>query len=71
MDEMATKGRQRAVIGWALLFSVPVGVGVSTATMRMSGQGPFAPGVVAPGAVAAVAVFALVFAIGRGGDASV
>jgi ABC-type uncharacterized transport system permease subunit len=26
-------------LGWALLFSVPVGVGVSLATARMSGRG--------------------------------
>jgi hypothetical protein len=63
-----TVRRRREVVGWALLFSVPVGVGVAAATMRMSGEGPFAPSVVAPGVAAAVGVFALVYLVARDGE---
>ena len=60
----------REVLGWALLFSVPVGVGVSMAVMRMSGGGLFEPLVALPGIVAAVVVFAFVALVGRDGGTS-
>lgn len=62
-------GRRREVFGWALLFSVPVGVGVSLAVMRMSGGALLDPIVVLPGVVAAAAVFAFVALAGRDGGA--
>jgi hypothetical protein len=60
----------RELLGWALLFSVPVGVGVSMASMRMSRGALSDPIVVLPGVVAAAAVFALVVAVGRDGTAA-
>lgn len=61
--------RSREVLGWALLFSAPVGVGVSLAVMRMSGGDLLDPLVALPGVVAAAAVFAFVALAGRDGGA--
>jgi hypothetical protein len=58
----------RARVGYALLFSVPVGVGVAAAMMRMTGGGPSRLVVFGPGVVAAAALFALVYVAAR--DAS-
>lgn len=58
----------RTALGYAVLLSVPVGVGVAGAMMRGTGGGPFATMVVIPGAVATVVVFLLVVA-GAAGEA--
>lgn len=58
----------RAAIGYALLFSVPVGVGVAGAMMRTTGGGPLAPLVAASGTLAALAVFLFVVVAAAGGD---
>jgi hypothetical protein len=58
----------RATLGWALLFSVPIGVGVSVAAMRSTGRPPFAPIVAVPGVLSLVAVFVLVAVAARGGS---
>lgn len=58
----------RTALGYAVLFSVPVAVGVAGAMMRGTGGGPFAPLVVVPGAVAGLLVFLLVLA-GAAGEA--
>lgn len=50
----------RTTLGWALLFALPVGVGVAGAMMRGTGGGPLAPLVAGPAAVATLAVFLLV-----------
>lgn len=50
----------RAALGWAILFAVPVGVGVAAAVMRMTGAGPLDPVVALPGLLTAAGVFALV-----------
>jgi hypothetical protein len=60
-------GRTR--LGYALLFSAPVGVGVAAATMRVTGAGPSEPVVFGPGAAAAGAVFLLVAVASRGAHA--
>jgi len=62
-------GRSREVLGWALLFSAPVGVGVSMAVMRMSGGALLDPAAALPGVVAAVVVIAFVALAGRDGSA--
>ena len=58
----------RTALGYALLFAVPVGVGVAGAMMRGTGGGPLAPVVVGPGAVAAVIVFLLVLVGASGAE---
>lgn len=58
----------RTTLGYALLLSSPVAVGVWGGVMRGAGQGPFAPIVIAPGIVAAFGVFILVLAGATGGD---
>lgn len=63
---MDGRGPDRAALGYALLFAVPVGVGVAGAMMRGTGGGPLSPLVAGPAAVAAVAVFLLVVAGARG-----
>lgn len=55
------------VLWYALLFSVPVGVGISVGTMRMTGGGFLTPIVAVPGVVATVCIFALVVLAARGG----
>lgn len=47
-------------LGLAVLLSVPVGVGVSTAVLRTTGRQPFDPWVLAPGLVTAAVLFAFV-----------
>jgi hypothetical protein len=54
-----TTSRERA--GWALLFSLPMGVGIALATGRMARAPPTDPLVFGSGAVATVLLFALVF----------
>jgi hypothetical protein len=50
----------RERVGWALLFGVPMGVGISLATSRMAGSGMGDPLVVAAGTTAAVVLVAFV-----------
>lgn len=54
---------ERAALGYAVLFSVPVGVGVSMGVLRMAGGGLTNPLVVGAGTVAALVLFAFVVAI--------
>lgn len=61
-----TTGLDRTVIGYALLFSVPVWVGVTMMMLKVTGGRPLAL-VLAPGVVLGVAVFALVAAAAYGG----
>jgi putative effector of murein hydrolase LrgA (UPF0299 family) len=51
----------RSTVGWALLFAVPPGVGVTGYTAMLSGEGFLGPVSVAAGLVTAGAIFAVVF----------
>jgi|AntDeeMetagen134_2_1112570.scaffolds.fasta_scaffold01185_6 hypothetical protein len=51
---------ERTDLGYAVLFSVPVGVGVSMGVLRMAGGGLTNPVVVGAGVVAALVLFAFV-----------
>jgi hypothetical protein len=54
-------------IGFALLLSVPVGAGVSTAMLRVTGAGLLTPIVAGPGLVTALVLFGfLLVALLRG-----
>ncbi|RDZ61565.1 hypothetical protein C5B90_18215 [Haloferax sp. Atlit-12N] len=55
-------------VGYALLFSVPVGVGVTAMMTRVTPGRLTDPLVVGPGLVLAVAVFALVVAAATTGE---
>ncbi|WP_238993895.1 hypothetical protein [Halobellus captivus] len=57
-----------AVLGYALLFSLPVGVGVAVMLLRVTGSRPNDAIVFAPSLALAAAVFLLVVAIGSGGS---
>ena len=52
----------RTEFGFAVLFSVPVGVGVSMGTLKAAGGGFTDPLVIGTGALAALAVFVFVVA---------
>ena len=54
---------ERTDLGYAVLFSVPVGVGVSMGVLRMAGGGLTNPVVAGAGTVAALVLFAFVVAI--------
>lgn len=54
---------ERTTLGYAALFSVPVGVGVSLAVLRMAGGGLTNPIVAGAGAVAALVLFVFVVAM--------
>lgn len=56
------------VVGYALLFSVPVGVGVTVMMTRVTPGTLTDPLVVGPGLVLAVAVFLLVVVAARSGE---
>lgn len=60
----------RTVLWYALLFSVPVGVGISAGTMRMTGGGFLTPIVAVPGVVATVCIFAFVVFAASGGPST-
>lgn len=60
---------RRAALWYALLFSVPVTVGVPLAVMRVTGETGVTLRVLAPGLVAGLAVFALVVLGARNGTA--
>ncbi|PSP87190.1 hypothetical protein BRC90_11115 [Halobacteriales archaeon QS_4_69_34] len=49
-------------LGFAVLFSLPVGIGVSMGTWKAAGGGLSSPLVVGTGALAALGVFVLVLA---------
>jgi hypothetical protein len=55
-------GVDRTAVGYALLFGLPVGLGVSLAMLRSTGGGVFDPLVAVPGLVAGGALFLLVLA---------
>lgn len=55
-------------VGYALLFAVPVAVGVPLAVTRVTGEPFFTPVVAGPGLVAGLAVFLLVVLAARGGS---
>jgi len=59
----------RTVLGYALLFSLPVGVGVAVMLLRVTGNRPTDAVVFAPSVAFAAAVFLLVVGIGSGGSA--
>jgi hypothetical protein len=63
----AAERSDRAALGYALLFSVPVLLGVTVMMLKVTGGRPLSL-VVAPGVVVGVAVFALVLLGARGGD---
>lgn len=50
----------REAVGWAVLFSVPPGVGVTGYATMVVGRGPLDPVAIATGALTTVVVFALV-----------
>ncbi|WP_224332785.1 hypothetical protein [Haloprofundus halobius] len=60
-------GVTRTTVGYALLFSIPVGIGVAAGVSRATGEGLLAPGVALPGVVAAVGVFLFVLVVSYGG----
>ncbi|AZH24228.1 hypothetical protein [Haloplanus aerogenes] len=51
---------RRERVGWALLFSLPMGVGVGLATARMARAGPTHPLVVGAAVTTAALVAALI-----------
>ena len=58
----------RAAIAYALLFSVPVGVGVTVMMTRVVPGNLTTPLVVGPGLLLGIAVFALVVVAARSGE---
>jgi len=58
----------RTTLAYALLFALPVGVGVSMAVGRTFGAGAFTPVVVVPGVSAALFLFTFVVVVGRRGE---
>jgi uncharacterized membrane protein len=60
-----TSTRER--LGWAVLFSVPVGVGVALGTVTVTGD-PASPYVAGSGVVAATVLFAFVYLAARTGS---
>ena len=59
-------GLDRTALGYALLFSVPIWVGVTVMMLKVTGGRPLAL-VLAPGLLLGGAVFALVVAAAYGG----
>jgi hypothetical protein len=59
-------GVDRAALGYALLFSVPVWIGITVMMLKVTGGRPLSL-VIAPGLVIGVCVFALVVVATRGG----
>jgi hypothetical protein len=66
-DEGERRGLDRTALGYALLFSVPVWVGVTVMMLKVTGGRPLAL-VVAPGLALGGGVFALVLLATRGGS---
>ncbi|WP_136590531.1 hypothetical protein [Salinigranum halophilum] len=62
-------GLDRTALGYALLFSVPVWVGITVMMLKVTGGRPLAL-VLAPGLVVGGAVFAFVVLATRGGYAT-
>ncbi len=65
-DARGAGGLDRTALGYALLFSVPVWIGVTVMMLKVTGGRPLAL-VVAPGLVVGGGVFALVVLAARGG----
>lgn len=64
----------RAAVGWALLFAVPPGVGVTGYTAFVAGEGLVGPTSLLAGFVTAAVIFALVLgsqAVGSAEDRAV
>lgn len=59
----------REALGWALLFSVPPGVGVTGYVTMVIERGPVDPVAVAVGAVTTLAIFTLVLGVQLTGSA--
>ena len=59
---------RRVALGYALLFSLPVGVGVAVMLLRVTGGRPTDAIVVGPSLALAAAVFLLVVGISAGGS---
>mgnify|MGYP006306714581 CR=1 FL=1 len=68
--DSASAGRpsRRAVIGYALLFALPVGVGVAVMMLRVTAATPTDALVVGPSLALAAVVFLLVVAVGVSGS---
>lgn len=58
----------RTAVGWALLFAVPPGVGVTGYASILIGEGLVEPTAVAVGAVTAAVIFAVVLGAQRSGS---
>ena len=66
----ARAGRlDRTALGYALLFSVPMALGITVMMLKVVGGPLSRPLVFAPGVVVAAAVFALVAVAATGGEA--
>ncbi|MDZ7702396.1 MAG: hypothetical protein U5J98_10240 [Halobacteriales archaeon] len=59
----------RAAVGWALLFAIPPGVGVTGYASMLMGGRLIEPGAIAVGAVVGGSIFALVLGAQLGGSA--
>lgn len=60
--------RRWTVLGYALVFSLPVCVGVAVMLLQVTGSRPVDPIVFGPSLALAAAVFVLVVAVGTGGS---
>jgi hypothetical protein len=63
-----TEESRRAVLGYALLFSLPVGVGVAVMLLQVTRGRPTDALVFGPSLALAAAVFLLLLAVGAGGS---
>jgi hypothetical protein len=68
-DDAASGGVDRTAIGYALLFSVPVSVGITMMMLKVTGGRPLTL-VLGPGLVIGGALFAFVLLATRGGYAT-
>lgn len=59
----------RAAVGWALLFAVPPGIGVTGYATMVIGEGTLEPLALATGAGTAAIIFAVVLGSQLGGSA--
>ncbi|SFR69005.1 hypothetical protein [Halogeometricum limi] len=64
----AVGGLDRTVLGYALLFSAPMALGITVMMLRVVGGPVSKPIVFAPGLVVALAVFLLVAVAASGGE---
>ncbi len=59
---------RRVVVGYALLFSIPVGIGVAVMLLKVTAGWPTDPLVFGPSLLIAAAVFLLLVVVGGGGS---